>query len=451
MPQRVDRTHAIACGARASAGGGPWRGALAGRPPPDGEPLREVVPLPVVRASVNRRRVLVASAARNFAYGLVSVEIGLVWRARGLSPATVGSLFALTLLAGGGSSALAGLWAHRIGRRQLLVFLGAAMAAGGVVLALTVRPVWLCLAAAAGSFSPTGKDVGGMLPIDQAVLAQTVRGERRTEAYAHYNLLASAAGAAGSLAAGGIPLLARWGLGPAAAERAALLVYAALGAAVAATYAGLTSEAEVPRQIIRTTPARSGLHRSRGIVLRLTALFGVDALAGGLVVQGIVAVWLHDRFGAGLAFLGPLFFLTNLAAAASFLAAAPLARRFGLLNTMVFTHLPSNVLLLLVAFAPSLPLAAGLLVARSLLSQLDVPTRQAYTMELVRPEERAAAAGVTASVRGLASAVSPSIAGWAMARAAAGLPFLLAGTLKAGYDLALYAVFRRVPRPEIRP
>jgi MFS family permease len=392
-------------------------------------------------------RILVAAALRHFGLGLVSVEVALAWRHAGLSAAAIGGLFTLALAAGGASSALAGPWAARVGRRRLLMTLAALMAGGGVVLALG-RPLWLLvLPAAAATFSPSGKDVGGMLPLEQAALAELAPAGRRTALYARYNLLASWAGALGALAAGGLPLLARDGLGLAGAERLATGVYAAVGLALVGLYRTLPEAVEGaggPRD-----RARHGrLGPSRTVVLRLTALFGVDALAGGLVVQGILALWFHQRFGVGLGLLGPLFFLTNLAAGLSLLAAAPLARRFGLLQTMVYTHLPSNGLLLLVALAPSFPLAAALLVARSLLSQLDVPTRQAYTMQLVQPEERGAAAGVTASVRGFSQAAAPALTGWAMASAATALPLLLAGGLKAAYDIALYAVFRRVPLPD---
>jgi Major Facilitator Superfamily len=190
------------------------------------------------------------------------------------------------------------------------------------------------------------------------------------------------------------------------------------------------------------------LHRSRGVVAKLGALFALDSFAGGFVVQGLMALWFHLRFGVDVGALGAIFFGTNLLAALSFLAAAPLARRFGLLNTMVFTHLPSNVLLLLVPFMPTVELAVGLLLVRFLLSQLDVPTRQSYTMAIVDPPERAAAGGVLAVTRNTAAAIAPAFAGAALAQPMLGLPFLLAGGLKIVYDLAIFAVFRRVKPPE---
>lgn len=385
-----------------------------------------------------------AAGVRNFAYGLISVDIGVAWREAGFSPALIGALFSVALFAGGLTGALAGLVSHRIGRRRLMWGLGLVMAAGGGL--LTVHDTFAVAAAVAalGAFSPSGKDVGAMLPLDQAALAETATGDEHTRIYAAYNLLTTSAAALGALAVAGLGLLPRWG--PlAGASRFATALYAVCGVLVALSYTRLSPGVEGGSR--REGGAWTRLRRSRPVVFRLTALFGVDALAGGLVVQGIMVVWFHDRFGVGLATLGPLLFVVNMAAAASFLAAAPLARRFGILPTMVFTHLPSNILLVLVALAPSFPLAAALLVARSLLSQLDVPTRQAYTMAVVDPEERTAAAGVTSAVRGPAAAISPSLAGIALARSALGIPFILAGVIKVGYDLSLWTMFRRVRLP----
>ncbi len=387
--------------------------------------------------------IITATFLRNLGFGLISVSLGLTLAARGLSAAAIGGLFALALLSGGAQSALFGLGANRFGRRRLLTVQAGAIMAGGGLLAWSLSPWVIGLAALLASFSPTGKDIGGMLPLEQAGLARVVAADRRTAVYAIYNLIAAVGTALGALAAGLFAGHGTGGILSPPAWRLALILYGLLGLALAILYTRLTPAVEGGGSAVRSAP----LGPSRKIVTRLTALFGVDALAGGLVVQGIVVVLLHNRFGVGLGVLGPLFFLSNLAAAGSYLAAAPLARRFGLLNTMVFTHLPSNLLLLLVAFAPTFPLAAGLWVARSLLSQLDVPTRQAYTMAMVQPEEQAAAAGLTASVRGLSSAVSPSLSGLAMAQGLFGLPFIAAGTLKALYDLTLYAIFRRVPMP----
>lgn len=381
-------------------------------------------------------RIIAATALRSFAYGLLSVEVALYWRLHGIPVVTIGFLFTVALLASGGLSALAGRLGAALGRRRSLMLLSLGITLGGVLLATSTSLPWLLLASLLATFSPTGKDVAAMLPLEQAALAHLVGGIRRMTLYARYNMTAALAGALGALAAAALP--------PTQRIPVAFWLYAAIGVGLLLLYSGLSPGVEEARREKGQTPA-GRLTQSRGIVLRLTALFGVDALAGGLVAQGIAVLWLHQRFGIAAGAAGMLFFATNLAMAVSQLAAPWLAKRFGLLNTMVFTHLPSNILLLLVAFAPTFPAAAALLVLRSLLSQLDVPTRQAYTMALVAPEERGAAAGVTAAVRGTASAVSPAITGLALSWAALGLPFILAGAMKSLYDLALWGMFRRVP------
>ena len=384
------------------------------------------------------QRIIWATALRNFGYGLVSVEVALYWRGHGIPTVEIGLLFTVALLASGGMSALAGRLGAALGRRRSLMLLSLGISLGGTLLATSSALPLLALASLLATFSPTGKDVAAMLPLEQAALAHLGSGSRRMTLYARYNMTAALAGAFGALAVAAIP--------PGLRGAPSFWLYAAIGLGIALLYSGLSPAVEEGGG--RENRGSGRLAQSRGIVLRLTALFGVDALAGGLVAQGIAVLWLHERFGIAAGAAGVLFFATNLAMAVSQLAAPYLARRFGLLNTMVFTHLPSNILLLLVAFAPSFPLAAVLLVLRSLLSQLDVPTRQAYTMALVTPAEQGAAAGVTAAVRGTASAVSPAITGLALSLAAMGLPFILAGAMKSLYDLALWAVFRGVPIQE---
>jgi hypothetical protein len=299
------------------------------------------------------------------------------------------------------------------------------------------------------------------------MLPQTRPPAHRTALFARYNLVASLAGALGALAAGLPDLLARLGLPTAVGLRLMFGVYALAALLVALLSARLTPRIEAPaspapsprapdppvqpRSTVRTPlPARSRLLGVGAPVFQLAALFSLDAFAGGLVVQSLMVLYFHLRFGVSLAALGALFFAANTLAALSFLAAVPLARCFGLLNTMVFTHLPSNVLLALVPLMPIFPLAAAVLLLRQCLSQMDVPTRQAYTMALVAPEERAAAASLTSLARSAGSASSPVIAGALLQGPllALGLPFLLAGALKAGYDLTLWTIFRRVRLPE---
>jgi hypothetical protein len=283
------------------------------------------------------------------------------------------------------------------------------------------------------------------------MLAQVSTPERRTALFARYNLIASLSTALGALAAGLPGLLMQIGLPLATGIHLLFGVYTVMALVVVGLSLRMPPRVEAPgRPPLEANLLRQRLapplHRSRGIVWRLTALFSVDALAGGLVVQSLMALFFHLRFGVPLSTLSALFFGANLLSALSFLAAVPLARRFGLLNTMVFTHLPSNILLALVAFAPTFPIAAALLLLRQMLSQMDVPTRQAYTMALVDPEERTAAASVTSLARSLGSATSPVFSGLLLQGPllVLGLPFVLAGALKAAYDLTLWSIFRRV-------
>jgi len=331
----------------------------------------------------------------------------------------------------------------------VLILSALPMVAAGAALASRDGFLLLLPLAALGGLSPTGQEVGPFQSLEQAALSQAGRRADRVMPYAWYNLAGSLAAAFGALAAGVVPAsLESAGWAPLAAQRVLVWAFAATGLVLAALYTALSPMIEVQAPARRPGEgAAPALHRSRGIVLRLAALFGVDALAGGFVVQSLVALWFNQRFGVGLDLLGPLFFGTNLLSALSYLAAARLADRFGLLRTIVFTHLPSNVLLALVPLLPTWPLAASVLLARHALAQMDVPTRQAYTMAVVTPGERAAAAGLTNAVRPAAAGVAPVITGAALQAAASGVPFFLAGGLKIVYDLTLWHMFRRVPLP----
>src|SRR5215469_647715 len=399
--------------------------------------------------------ILVMRGLRALAYGLLAVILGVVLVGEGLSPAAVGVLITVSLVGDMVGTYVIGLFADTWGRRRTLALLSLLMAATGVVFGLVTSYPVLLFAAFFGTLGTSASETAPFLPIDQAMLAQITAPEQRTALFARYNLVASGSSALGALAAGLPALLARIGFPLASDIRLLFGVYAVLGLIVAGLSLCLSLPVERPeRPPIEVRPLRQRLapplHRSRGIVWRLTALFSVDALAGGLVAQSLVALFFHLRFGVPLTTLSALFFGANLLSALSFLAAVPLARRFGLLNTMVFTHLPSNVLLALVAFAPTFPIAAALFLVRQLLSQMDIPTRQAYTMALVDPEERTAAASVTSLARSLGSAASPVFSGLLLQGPllALGLPFLLAGALKAAYDLTLWSIFRQVRLPE---
>ena len=388
---------------------------------------------------------------RQLAYGGLSVILGVVLADEGFSPTAIGVLITVSLLGDMAGTYVIGLFADSWGRRRTLALLALLMAATGIVFGLVRSYPVLLVAAFFGTLGTTASETAPFLPIDQAMLAQVSRPERRTVLFARYNLVASLSAALGALLAGLPGLLMQVGVPLASGTRLLFGVYAVLGLVVAGLSLRLSPTVEAPGHLpIEANRLRQRLapplHRSRGIVWALSALFSVDALAGGLVVQSLMALFFHLRFGVPLTTLSALFFGANLLSALSFLAAVPFARRFGLLNTMVFTHLPSNVLLALVAFAPSFPVAATLLLLRQALSQMDVPTRQAYTMALVDPEERTAAASVTSLARSVGSSTSPVFSGLLLQGSllVLGLPFILAGALKAAYDLTLWSIFRRV-------
>jgi predicted MFS family arabinose efflux permease len=389
---------------------------------------------------------------RLFSYGFLAVVLVLYLAATGLSGGQVGLLLALTLL---GDAAIS-LWltthADRLGRRRVLVTGAVLVLAAGLVFIASPAYVVLVIAATVGVISPTGNEVGPFLAVEQAALAHLLPGSRRTGLFARYQLAGSLATALGTLAGGLVAGIAlRAGLGEVDAYRLVIAGYAMAGGLLALLFLRLTPAVEVPAREVVDEPIRTrlGLHRSQRVVARLSALFALDAFAGGFVAQSFVAYWFSTRFGVDPGFLGLLLAGANVLAGVSALAAAPLAARFGLVRTMVFTHLPSNVLLILVPFMPTLPLAAGVLLARFAISQMDVPTRQSYTMAIVAPDERSAAGGVTAIARSLGVSVSPLLAGpLYLSAALAWLPFVIAGGLKILYDLALYRSFIGLAPPE---
>ena len=391
-------------------------------------------------------------AIRMFGYGLVSVVLVLYLTAIRLSAAEIGLLLALTLL----GDAAVSLWltthADRIGRRRVLGAGAGLMLVAG--LAFVATPIYLVLVVAAtiGVISPSGNEVGPFLAVEQAALSQVVGGARRTSILARYQLTGSFATAGGALVGGGAAQLAI-GAGASAADAYRLVIvgYALVGVALAFLFSRASARIEVPPNEVTDAAIRTrlGLHRSQRVVLRLSALFALDAFAGGFVIAGFITLWFRDRFGMDPAALGGLIFGANILAGLSALAAGPLAQRFGLVRTMVFTHLPSNVLPLGVPFMPTLPLAASVLLIRFSISQMDVPTRQSYTIAIVAPDERSAAAGVTGIARSLGVAASPLIAApLYLSAALAGTPFVIAGGLKIVYDALLYRAFRTRPAPE---
>jgi predicted MFS family arabinose efflux permease len=388
--------------------------------------------------------------ARLFAYGFLSVVLVLYLAQAGLSNGQIGLLLTLTLA---GDTAVS-LWmtthADRIGRRRVLLAGAGLMLFAGILFALTRSFGFLLFAATVGVISPSGNEVGPFLAVEQASLSQIVPDLRRTQVFAWYNLAGSFATALGALFGGMLAqVLQGAGVTPLNSNRDVVMAYAAMGIVLALLFSRLSPGIEAP--VPTGEPAagsRLGLHRSRGVVFKLSALFSLDAFAGGFVLQSFIAYWFYTRFGAQPAQLGLIFFAANILAGISALSAAGIARRIGLINTMVATHVPSNVLLMLVPLMPTLPLAVFVLLLRYSISQMDVPTRQSYTMAVVSPDERSAAAGVTGIARTTGAAISPMIAGPLLGSAPlASIPFFIAGGLKLVYDMLLYRSFRAAKPP----
>jgi MFS family permease len=402
----------------------------------------------------NGRLLFATRTLRLFAYGFLAVVLVLYLAGLGIDPFTIGLILTLTLM----GDTLISLWlttrADRIGRRLVLVAGSLLMAGAGLSFAVTSDVPWLIIAATIGVISPTGNEVGPFLAVEQAALSQTTPDARRTPTFAWYNLAGYIATAVGALAAGllsqGLQMI---GFAPVDSYRAIVVGYALVGLVMAAIFWRVGPEVETP-----VPPAQDGIARhlglgprSRGIVARLSLLFSIDAFGGGFIPQSLMAYWFHLRFGVEPALLGGIFFAANLLAAVSSLSASRIAAKIGLVQTMVFTHLPSNILLILVPLMPNLPLAIVVLLLRFSLSQMDVPTRQSYVISVVEPDERSAAAGVTGVARTTGAALSPILSAPLVAsNGLTSLPFFLAGGLKIVYDLLLYRAFKSGRAPDER-
>jgi MFS family permease len=396
--------------------------------------------------SIDGRKLLVTRVLRTFAYGYLAVILAAYLDRLGLDPARIGFVFTAAIL---GSALMTIFWsliADRIGRRRTVATMAALMAAGGAIFALTDQLTWLLVGAFTGTISATSSEVGVFQTVEQAILPQTAPNERRTWLFSIYNTVASFAGAFGSLAAGSVAFFAARGLSGADAYRPLFWLYAAIGLANLAIFLTLSDKVESAQ--VEGRRRFIGIHRSGGTVLRLSLLFGLDAFAGGFVVLSIVSYWFILRWDLPIADLAVIFFWVGILSGLSLLAAGWLAQRIGLLNTMVFTHLPSNVLLMLVPLMPSAGLAVALFLARMSISQMDVPTRQSYSMAVVDADERTATAGITNVARTTAAAISPTVSGLAFAASALSLPFFLAGGLKILYDGLVWLTFRNVHPPE---
>jgi len=387
---------------------------------------------------------------RLFCYGFLSVILALYLAETGLTEPQIGLLFTLTLA----GDAIITLWlttsADRWGRRKVLVIGSILMAGAGLGFVLTRNYILLILAAIIGVISPADKDIGPFLSVEQSSLTHLLPNEKRTQAFAWYNLAGSFASALGALVGGWLTeILQANGWSALEAYRMIVAVYAMGGFVLLLLFINLSPSIEVRTEHApRNTQRVLGLHRSRKVVFKLSALFSLDAFAGGLIVHSMIAYWFHLRFGVEAGTLGSIFFGANILAGISALLAVRIAKAIGLINTMVFTHIPSNILLILLPFMPTLPLAIGLLLTRFSISQMDVPTRQSYTMAVVDPDERSAAAGVTAIARSVGASISPALTGLFFGVSALSAPFILSGGLKIAYDLLLFREFRAVKPPE---
>jgi MFS family permease len=387
---------------------------------------------------------------RLFCYGFLSVVLALYLIEKGLTESQIGLLFTLTLAGDAVISLYLTTSADRFGRKRTLIIGALLMVVAGIVFIVTNNVVILMAAAIIGVISPSGNEIGPFLSVEQAGLTQIISNDRRTKVFAWYNLVGSFATAIGALAGGWLAqFLQDKGWSALNAYRVVLSGYALGGLILTILFLLLSETIEVHGTVSTDIKRVLGLHRSRSVVMRLSALFALDAFAGGLLIQSMIAYWFHVKFRVDSGILGSIFFGANILAGISALLAVKLASKFGLINTMVFTHIPSNILLMLVPLMPSLPLAIGLLLLRFSISQMDVPTRQSYTMSVVTPDERSAASGVTAIARSVGASLSPALTGIFFANPTLfSLPFFLSGGLKIIYDLSLYRSFSAIKPPE---
>jgi MFS family permease len=385
-----------------------------------------------------------ARSVRLFAYGALSVVVALYLHEIGLTGAEIGLLFTFTLAGDAGISLWITTTADRIGRKKMLILGAWLMIMAGVVFSLTGHLALLIIAAVIGVISPSGNEIGPFLSLEQAALSQLLPTGERTRAFAWYNLAGSLATASGALVGGFLSKgLSHAGFSELASYKAVIIGYATCGFVLAGLFCFLSPKIETT-EIVSAQVRVLGLHKSKNVVFKLSGLFALDAFAGGFVIQSMVAYWFHIRFGVDAGTLGSIFFGANILAGVSSLIAIKISSRIGLINTMVFTHIPSNVLLCIVPIMPDLNLAIVVLLLRFSISQMDVPTRQSYTMAVVAPDERSAASGVTSIARSVGAAISPALSGAFLASPALlSAPFFVAGGLKILYDLLLYRSFQK--------
>jgi MFS family permease len=386
-----------------------------------------------------------ARAARGFGDGFAALILPAYLSALGFGPVQIGIVAAAALLGSAVLTLAIGLIAPRYDLRTLLLGCAGLMIATGIAFPASQHFTFIALVAFIGTINPTTGDIGVHVPLEQAAVARSVPDRERTHTFARYSLIGALAIAAGALTAAAPDALASLGMDKLVALKLMFYVYAALGLLAAVLYAFLPHATSK-----QTSSPPRALGESRATVYKLAALFSLDSFAGGFTVQSLLALWLFERFDLSLTAASGFFFWSNVLSAFSYPVAARLGNRFGLVNTMVFTHIPSSICLIAAAFTSSLPVALGLLLLRSAFSQMDVPTRTSFVMAVVTPPERTAAASMTAVPRSLASSISPAISGALLSTSFLGMPLVLCGVLKIVYDLSLLFAFRHLKPPEER-
>ena len=394
---------------------------------------------------------LAAKIVRTFAYGFLSVILAIYLKLIGFDDLLIGLVLTVTLVNSVIFTLIASFYADRIGRRRTLAIYAALMSISGAIFVTTENHLMLIVAAFIGTINVTGSETGAFLTIEQSILPQTVRNiKKRNIIFAIYNMVGTFAMSVGVLLSG-LPTVIQQQFGETLNQidsiKLLFILYSLLGIVVIGIYLLLSNRIEVEGKIAR--PLTQTLSpKSKNIVGKLSGLFAIDSFAGGFVIQSIVSFWFFTKFGADLTTLSYIFSVAGILTAFSFIASAKIADKVGLINTMVFTHIPSNILIILVAVAPSLPIAIAFYLIRMALSQMDVPTRQSYIVAVVNEEERTAAAGITNISRNISQAISPSLTGIIINTFTLSSPFIIGGLLKIAYDIALYVNFRKIKPPE---
>ncbi|HJW20149.1 MAG TPA: MFS transporter [Candidatus Nitrosotalea sp.] len=391
-----------------------------------------------------------ARIVRTFSYGFLSVILAIYLHLIGFNDVLIGVVLTATLVNSVFFNLFSSAYADKIGRRKTLIIYAILMIVSSVIFFVTDNPVALVIAALIGTINVTGSEVGAFLSLEQALLPQTVRDDKkRNSIFAIYNAVGTFALSAGVLLAGLPSLLHNYGVDEIGAIKLLFLIYAACAVAVLGIYLVLSKNIEAKDNVPKSGLSLKNISpKSRGIIAKMSGLFAVDSFGGGFVIQSIISFWFYTRFGADLSSLSYIFAIAGVLTAISYMAATRIASKIGLVNTMVFTHIPSNVLLMLLAFAPSFSIAVALYFARMSLSQMDVPTRQSYMMGVVRENERVHAAVFTNTSRNISQAISPSLTGIIISTLSLSAPFVVGGVLKIVYDVGIFFSFRRIKPPE---